>query len=226
MKKGEITRRLNLLAGRRPPLPGHYHLREEGLRLELAECFKPVNAIEMLWVADIAYCCAAIEMYRVQVAGFRTRILKEARRDRASQSYTEDAVYSGSDRQYLAQLAGKDFHPPKNEPAISRDSFAILLGQVDSCELGGLRMLQQLLHDETKERDRLVNQLDRRRRLAMRDAIELAEAKQRAAAAGSDALEGLALPGPVDGEEDDEADFAEEAEDAEAPVKPGEDEGE
>ena len=226
MKKGEITRRLNLLAGRRPPLPGHYHLREEGLRLELAECFEPVNAIEMLWVADIAYCCAAIEMYRVQVAGFRMRILKEARHDRASQGCAEDAVYSGSDRQYLAQLAGKDFHPPKNEPAISRDSFAALLGQVSPFELGGLRMLQQLLHDETKERDRLVNQIDRRRRLAMRDAIELAEAKQRAGAAGSDALEGIAIPGPTHGDEDEEADLAEGSGDADDAVEAGEDEGE
>jgi hypothetical protein len=126
MKRGEITRRLNLLAGRRPPLPGHYHLREEGLRLKLAECFEPVNAIEMLWVADIAYCCAAIEMYRVQVAGFRMRILKEARHDRASQWYAEDAVYSGSDRQYLAQLAGKNFHPPKHasRTSLNHDGFA------------------------------------------------------------------------------------------------------
>lgn len=80
MKKGEITRRLNLLAGVRPPLPGHYHLRETNLRLELSECFEPVNAIEMLWVSDIAYCTAVIEMQRVQIAGFRLRILKEARK--------------------------------------------------------------------------------------------------------------------------------------------------
>ena len=42
--------------------------------------------------------------------------------------------------------------------------------------------LQQLLHDERKERDRIINQLERRRRNAMRDAIERAEEARRAEA--------------------------------------------
>jgi hypothetical protein len=54
-----------------------------------------------------------------------------------------------------------------------------LLGSVSKSDIETLRMLQQLLQDERKERDRIINQLERRRRNAMRDAIELAEEARR-----------------------------------------------
>ena len=63
---------------------------------------------------------------------------------------------------------------------------------MNTCELQQLRTLQQMLHSELRERDRLINQIDRRRRQAMRDAIEWAEAERRAKAdqANDDAAAG------------------------------------
>jgi hypothetical protein len=60
--------------------------------------------------------------------------------------------------------------------------FASLLGSVSPSEIEMSRKLQQLMHDERKERDRIINQLERRRRNAMRDAIEQAEESRRAEA--------------------------------------------
>lgn len=195
-----MTRRLNLLAGQRPPLPGHYHLRETNLRLELAACFEPANAIEMLWVADIAYCTAAMEMYRAQIAGFRMRALKTARSEYAHEGHGENGVYSKADRQELAALAARNFQAEKNEPVLANSSFATLLGHNSREDLTSLRLLQQLLHDETKERDRLVNLRDRRRRLAARDVIEWAEAKERAAQVGLDGMPATDFSGFADDE--------------------------
>lgn len=188
MKKGEITRRMNLLAGRHPPLPGHYDTREADLRAELADCFEPVNTMEMLWVADIAYCTAAIELYRAQIAGFRIYKLRKAFKDELEKDPLPDmfqefqtSLFSPAEETDLARFAQQNFKPSHDKDILAETSFAMMLGVMSGYDAQRLRLLQQLLHDETRERDRLVNQLDRRRRQAMRDAIELAEARQRAA---------------------------------------------
>lgn len=194
MKKGEITRRLNLLAGSRPPLPGHMNLRETNLRLELAECFEPVNAIEMLWVSDIAYCTGVIEVLRAQIAGCRMRMLKEvyitqlrhdAMSNEVTMENTDGILFLPGERAYLGKLVGQSLQGHRGQPLLEHQGFTTMLGQMGHRDVEHLQLLQQMLHDEARERDRLVNQLDRRRRQAMRDAIEESEAKQRAAVAAA-----------------------------------------
>jgi|GEM_PF-4852390 len=187
MKKSELTRRMNLLAGTRPTLPGHHNTREANLRTELAECFEPVNTMELLWVADIAYCTAAIEYYRVQIAGFRIYKFRKALKDELEKDDMPDfpgfnrlSMYSPEEQAGLARFAAQNFEASRDEDMLAETHFAMMLGTMTGYELQQLRSLQQLLHDETRERDRLVNQIDRRRRQAMRDAIEIAEANERA----------------------------------------------
>ena len=78
LTKAETTRRLNLLAGVRPAMPGQPHTREPDLRRSMCECFEPVDAIEMMYVNDIAYASASIEVYRAQIAGFSMRAVRQA----------------------------------------------------------------------------------------------------------------------------------------------------
>lgn len=188
MKMSELTRRMNLLAGSRPPLPGHYNTREASLRTELVECFEPVNTMELLWVADIAYCTAAIELCRAQIAGFRMHMFRQAFENEFKSEtvpgfpeFNRVSMFSPDEQADLARFAAQNFEARKDDDMLSETSFAMLLGVMSGHNVQQLRLLQQLLHDETRERDRLVNQIDRRRRQAMRDAIEVAEAKQRAA---------------------------------------------
>jgi multidrug resistance efflux pump len=55
--------------------------------------------------------------------------------------------------------------------------FARLLGSLGRERQEQMMLLQTMLHREMKELDRAINQLERRRRLAMLDAVERAEAE-------------------------------------------------
>jgi hypothetical protein len=214
LSKGELTRRLNVLAGVRPPLPGQSHLHEQELRRSICECFKPSNAVEMLVVNDIAYVSASIEVLRAQVAGFRMRAVRESYRRLRLSACLAPAGLSGSDddailecfadtgdvlnEQELAELEAleeNNFVTQSSGKTLGDDSFAILLGHMNHRDMHQLEKLQQMLHAETRERDRLINQIDKRRRQAMRDAIEWADAERRAKAAeASDAKSGNMSP--------------------------------
>jgi hypothetical protein len=184
--KAATTKKMNQLAGARLSLPGHNAHREAALRLELTASFKPHDTGEMLWVHDIAYCTAGMEVTAAQIAALQRRhvaracsaALSEARpASELGGSHTFE--YSPQERQWLQALADGEFTAAYNHTLLNNATFASLLGSVSKGDIETLRMLQQLLHDERKERDRIINQLERRRRNAMRDAIELAEEARR-----------------------------------------------
>lgn len=186
--KSALTRKANKLAGARLPLPGQSHNRETSLRAELSDYFVPDGPVEIIWVADIAYCMASIEVIRVQIAGFRMIKLKQAYRDLIEPNDFFDEVLPGEglskgkpdDWGRYDGLAEAGFIPPWNETFLDNPAFAELLGAISGQDAGRLRLLEQMLVDQAKERDRIINQIDRRRRQAMRDAIEQAEARHRA----------------------------------------------
>jgi hypothetical protein len=187
--KAAVTKKMNQLAGARLPLPGHNHHREAALRAELTASFQPQGTAEMLWVHDIAYCTAVMEWIAAQIAALQrhhvaracTHALAERQPDPVPQLSIE-APYSQQDRAYFGALADGDFTASYNNTLLDDRMLAVLLGSVNKEEAGLSRMLQQSLHDERKERDRIINQLERRRRNAMRDAIERAEEARRALA--------------------------------------------
>jgi hypothetical protein len=177
---------MNQLAGARLSLPGHNGHRETALRLELTASFKPQDTGEMLWVHDIAYCTAGMEVTAAQIAALQRRHV--ARACSAALSETRPASelggfqtseYSPQEREWLQAFADGEFTAPYKRTLLNDATFASLLGSVSKGDIETLRMLQQLLHDERKERDRIINQLEQRRRNAMRDAIELAEEARR-----------------------------------------------
>jgi hypothetical protein len=186
ISKAAVTRKLNQLGGVRPTLPGHDHDREASLRAELAADFKPVGAVEMLWLADIAYCTAVIEVIRAQMNGLRLRMVEEACRQIIAalrHSMPDDMApaseYSQEDLDELTAMVERGFVAPWHGTFLNKPVFTSLLARASKSDIDTLRTLQLSLHEETKERDRIINQLDRRRRNAMRDAIELAEEARR-----------------------------------------------
>lgn len=186
--KAATTKKMNQLAGSRLSLPGHNHHREAALPAELTASFQPQGAVEMLWVHDIAYCAAIMEVIAAQVSGLQRHHLRRACTEALERTagtelgFTPPVNISPEERVWLGYLAEGDFTASHNNTLLNDAIFATLLGSVRKDEIDLSRMLQQLLHDERKERDRIINQFERRRRNAMRDAIEQAEEARRAEA--------------------------------------------
>lgn len=186
--KAAVTKKMNHLAGARLCLPGHSSSREQLIRADLTASFKPTSAAEMIWVNDIAYCTVMIEFIAAQIAALQTRQVASAYSAAVAERMPEerefggDDVYSAKDKACLTTYAEAGFTGSYNRSLLDDHLFASLLGRVSSSDVEMSRKLQQLMHDERKERDRIINQLERRRRNAMRDAIEQAEESRRAEA--------------------------------------------
>lgn len=185
--KPNLSRLARLAAGSRMPLPGQDPLREEELRIELIEEFKPDGQVEKIWVEDIAYRVAVIEVIRAQTAGFNARMIRKSYHqldnrtspELAFQPDPHEGVFSRDEGELVARLALRDFHPPERASDLAKPAFALLAGDLNRNQLEALRLLQEYEHDEVRKRDRIVNQLERRRRLAMQHAIAIVEARRR-----------------------------------------------
>jgi hypothetical protein len=185
ISKAALTRKMNVLAGARLPLPGQNRETEADLRGEIAASFEPQGYVEMRWVSDIAYCEATIMFIKAMIAAIRMHQMAEVH----EQLTGPDNVFLnvGFDQvgRPEAELAALDefakarFIGPWKESWLDNPDFATLLGRVNRNALDQLRLLQNYLYDETKERDRLINQFEGRRRRQMRDIIALAEEKRR-----------------------------------------------
>jgi hypothetical protein len=200
--KGYTTRKTNQLAGARIALPGHDHTREEVLRAEFIADFKPKNRVEMIWVGDIAYCLAAIEVKKAQIAGFyqlklRTRALSICTPNAAHIPDNEftppefDETHTPEERETIAEYIDGDFHAAYRHTLLASGTFALLLGSMNAHDSAQLRLLEQALHDLMRERDRIIHQLDRRRQQPARDAILKAQARLMTRAAAMKDLAGV-----------------------------------
>jgi hypothetical protein len=112
---------MNQLAGARLSLPGHNAHREAALRVELTASFKPQDTGEMLWVHDMAYCTAGMEVIAAQIAALQRRHL--ARACSAALSETRPASelgahtfeYSPQEREWLQAFADVSARQRKQE---------------------------------------------------------------------------------------------------------------
>jgi hypothetical protein len=190
--KSVARRNLHALAGKRFALPGHPASREEKLRCEFADHFDPQGPVEMMWVADIAHCCAVIEVIRAQIAAVRVQQIKDTLA--ALFAYPdlriEDEEVDG-EAQFL-EMYRPDFDAMRHAGFVAEAGtsllddpvFANLLGRISPQQAMQITLLQGSLHEEMRERDRLVRQIDRTRREVMRHAVDMAEAQHRAQCAG------------------------------------------
>lgn len=191
--KPNLSRKARLAAGgSRTPHPGQDPVREEELRIELSEESKPEGLIEHIWVEDITYRIAVIEVIRAQIAGFRAlavrnsykRLLDHDEMVRAvAKGEPSEIVYSRDDRDVLDGCFLSEFRAPERDNSLDVQAMALLLGDMHSNDLAQLGQLQMYEHEEVRERDRIVNQFERRRQVAMRHAVEMVEARRRAALA-------------------------------------------
>ena len=188
--KSVATRKANQLAGARIPLPGHDRLRDARLRAEVAAYWKPQGVVETVWVNDIANCLAVIEVMQALKRGFMLRALRQSLQSQQNHQpwplvgeAQETSICSADELETISQLGEDNFIACDHTSLLDQSCFAMLLGQMPPSDVAHLRRLDEIIHVQSRERDRLINQLDRRRRQASRDTIEWAEAKVRAEAA-------------------------------------------
>lgn len=201
--KGYTTRKTNQLAGARIALPGQPNSREAELRADLIADFKPTNIPEKIWIGDLAHCMAAIEVKRAQIAGFYQVRLRETAREIVTPNVLHNpedplspAPFSHSDftkeeRDAARFLVTCNFRPCGLPTLLDREEFAVLIGSLTAGDAAQLRQLEAALHETMRERDRIINQIERRRQQALRDAIALAEERRRARAAGDENVDGV-----------------------------------
>ncbi len=222
--KPNLARQARLKAGSRPSLPGLDPMREEEWRIELTERYQPDGPFEKMWIEDIAYRQAALDVIRAQFAGLRLRLVHSALEDIARRvADAEEPRKHGVDlasnispieRAVLEKWAGFDTTPMPLSNYLDDPLFAWLLGRADTKEVYLLRQLQIQEHEEVRERIRIINQFERRRRQQVWDAVELVEARRRAglmeegdasaiAAGDVDAAAEAELPSPPDREDRD-----------------------
>ena len=164
----------------RPALPGQDPGRVEQMLGQLAQELMPRDAIERLWLADIAYLTVRIEYFRAGLRGYY------AARQRAhlnpSQIYmdldelSERTDFSADEeRKELRGLENDDFAPQPGETQLDEPAFTRMLGRVVAGNLETIVRLDEVETRLLRERDRVIAQFDRRRRDAVRSAVENAE---------------------------------------------------
>lgn len=199
--KAAHRRKMHALQGTRRSLPGVACNLEFFYRTEIAAQFEPRNFVHTLWVCDIAYCCSAIDLLTAQLTAVRRQQLSQACSSiRSAEELRvameigpEEAIFSPQGYNRLDQLEIDDFEAKGNKSLFDSHVFNVLLAR--TAELKALiqvRELQLQLHQERKERDRLLNQITRSQRDAARHAVEMAEAKHRASLDGYEIM-GLAV---------------------------------
>ena len=182
----------------RSALPGQSGDHELALRARIAEQFQPTDAFEEMWIEDIAYCSVMIEYDRALIAAFQRKCLTRIHSELTAPlvdfngAALVPAPVDPAAADWLDLYAAAHFVAPKGMTHLADRHFAILLGHLTSQELHQLQRLQAMLHAEMIERDRIINQLHRTRRQAMRDAVEQAEMAARSVEKAP------ALAGPAD----------------------------
>ena len=164
----------------RPALPGQDPGRVEQLLWQLAQELMPRDAIEQLWLADIAYLTVRIEYFRAAIRGYY------AARQRAHINpyricidigeLSEPTEFSADEeREELRGLEDDDFEPQPGKSHLDEPAFTRMLGRVVAANLETIVRLDEVETRLLRERDRVIAQFDRRRRDAVRSAVEDAE---------------------------------------------------
>ena len=164
----------------RPALPGQDPGRVEQLLGQLAQEHTPRDAIERLWLADIAYLTVRIEYFRAGLRGYY--VACQRAHLNPGQVYMDlDGLFERTDfsadeeREELRGLEDDDFEPQPGKTHLDEPAFTRMLGRVVAANLETIVRLDEVETRLLRERDRVIVQFDRRRRDAVRAAIENAE---------------------------------------------------
>lgn len=175
--KPSLARQARLKARSRPSLPGQNPMREGEWRFELIEHYQPQGPFEQLWIEDIAYRAATIEVIRAQIVGFRTRLLHTAPEDIARRAAYADEQRGKSPNDVTGPASNispmehavlerwEDFGttPMPLSNFLHDPLFAWSLGCAENREVYLLRQLQIHEHEEVRERELARRTADRSR---------------------------------------------------------------
>lgn len=157
-------------------MPGQDPARVEAIFQAMVEQFQPQGPIEAMWVSDIAALSVRIEYLR---KCHRAAYLVRLRRQAFEQvRYGSGVEIEAGEAHLLKQQVIGDFADDTADDTAARLSdenhpFARLLGVT---ALGSLRAEEDFMALEfaaMRERDRIIQQIDRRRRNAMLEAVRI-----------------------------------------------------
>ena len=159
----------------RPRLPGQDPGRCEALFQELCSYFKPQDAIECMWVNDVASIMSRIEYLR---NSHRAAALVSLRRELADNARYKNDISSYEMSEAKSQIYAEENGDAKAS-ASSKESlpFMRLLG---AASMGSLRKEEDFMGLEfaaMRERDRIIAQITRKRREDMIAAVQVIDMK-------------------------------------------------
>jgi hypothetical protein len=159
----------------RPRLPGQDPGRCEALFQELCSYFKPQDAIECMWVNDVASIMSRIEYLR---NSHRAAALVSLRRELADNARYKNDISSYEMSEAKSQIYAEE-NGDAQASASSKESlpFTRLLG---AASMGSLRKEEDFMGLEfaaMRERDRIIAQITRKRREDMIAAVQVIDMK-------------------------------------------------
>ena len=159
----------------RPRLPGQDPGRCEALFQELCSYFKPQDAIECMWVNDVASIMSRIEYLR---NSHRAAALVSLRRELADNARYKNDISSYEMSEAKSQIYAEENGDAKAS-ASSKESlpFTRLLG---AASMGSLQKEEDFMGLEfaaMRERDRIIAQITRKRREDMIAAVQVIDMK-------------------------------------------------
>lgn len=198
--KATTTKRMTALAGIKLPKPGQCRTREPDVRAQIAADLEPAGFFEMTWVTNLASCETAMEVTRAQIAAVEGRQIQAAYdhfcdaelvrlkgpppRDwdidaPKTPAPLPDSQFSDEEWSRLHSYAQNGFEADWKKSLLGEPMFCILLARAGNYYREQLQLLKTELREETKERDRLFNLIERHRRLARQEARADAEEGRR-----------------------------------------------
>ena len=132
------------------------------IETQLFQDFKPKDVLEEIWLSDIAGLTAAMEYYRrLEVSINFAYIEKHGVRELLDQE------------QALAKASGQKLDRPDGH--LSSPKFRKALGKLNQHELKQINAVIDMVNKLRRERDRIYNQFERKRRPALINAVKYQE---------------------------------------------------
>lgn len=151
-----------------PDLPGAHQGRARALQQLLVAELEPRDAIERLWLSDVAHMTARLEHLRMLQCGFYLQVL-HSRVKRETDLLPDQ--FTTSERKILADMAADGFALDDDADPADLDLYNRFLSYAIEPNLNRIKLLDDLERGMLRERDRVFAQFEKRRRSQVIEAV-------------------------------------------------------
>ena len=155
-----------------PDLTGWNQGRAETLQQLLVEELAPKDAIERLWLSDIAHLTARLEHMRLMQRGYYLQLLHSRLDSILGHSLSD---FNQDELEILEAMAERDFNFADDANPEDLDLYGRFLSVAIAPNLERIKRLDDLEKGLLWDRDRVFAQFEKRRRSQIIDAVEVLE---------------------------------------------------